>query len=170
MDIFDVQTHASGPTGRLPLEPDFLTSAPSGDVFGWTQDAAMGWNPSDIGKDEYLMLSTQGGIRAEDGSPIALGYHTGHYEVGLLAQAAAREFKAHNKIPFAGFVGLVVMKDALIQGKTNLLIETITSYSKVKKSTEESISLMLKTKAMMVLGGYPLVFGYAWLMHVLVVK
>jgi putative YjhG/YagF family dehydratase len=102
--LFDVQTHASGPTGRLPLQPDFLTNAPSGDVFGWTQDAAMGWDPSNLGKDEYLILSTQGGIRAEDGSPIALGYHTGHYEVGLLAQAAAREFKAHNKIPFAGFV------------------------------------------------------------------
>jgi putative YjhG/YagF family dehydratase len=104
MDIYEVQTHASGPTGSLPLEPDFLTNAPSGDVFGWTQDAAMGWSPSDLGKDEYLILSTQGGIRAEDGSPIALGYHTGHYEVGLLAQAAAKEFKGHNKIPFAGFV------------------------------------------------------------------
>ena len=64
----------------------------------------MGWSPSDLGKDEYLILSTQGGIRAEDGSPIALGYHTGHYEVGLLAQAAASEFKRHNAIPFAGFV------------------------------------------------------------------
>jgi len=102
--IFDVQTHASGPAGRLPLQPDFLTNAPSGHVFGWTQDAAMGWNPSNLGKDEYLILSTQGGIRAEDGSPIALGYHTGHYEVGLLAQAAAHEFKQHNVIPFAGFV------------------------------------------------------------------
>jgi putative YjhG/YagF family dehydratase len=103
-DIFDVQTHASGPAGRLPLQPDFLRDAPSGHVFGWTQDAAMGWSPSDLGKDEYLILSTQGGIRAEDGSPIALGYHTGHYEVGLLAQAAASEFKGHNAIPFAGFV------------------------------------------------------------------
>src|SRR5919109_333577 len=102
--IFDVQTHASGPTGRLPLDPDFLRDAPSGHVFGWTQDAAMGWSPSDLGKDEYLILSTQGGIRAEDGSPIALGYHTGHYEVGLLAQAAANEFREHNAIPFAGFV------------------------------------------------------------------
>lgn len=104
MNLYNVLTHASGPTGRLPLRPDFLTDAPSGDIFGWTQDAAMGWNPSDLGKDEFLILSTQGGIRAEDGSPIALGYHTGHYEVGLLAQAAAREFQAHNKIPFAGFV------------------------------------------------------------------
>ena len=64
----------------------------------------MGWSPADLGKDEYLILSTQGGIRAEDGFPIALGYHTGHYEVGLLAQAAASEFKQHNAIPFAGFV------------------------------------------------------------------
>jgi putative YjhG/YagF family dehydratase len=103
-NIFDVQTHASGPAGRLPLQPDFLKNAPSGHIFGWTQDAAMGWNPSDLGKDEYLILSTQGGIRAEDGSPIALGYHTGHYEVGLLAQVAAFEFKGHNAIPFAGFV------------------------------------------------------------------
>ncbi|MBK9601475.1 MAG: YjhG/YagF family D-xylonate dehydratase [Anaerolineales bacterium] len=102
--LFDVHTHASGPTGRLPLQSEFLTSAPSGHIFGWTQDAAMGWNPSDLGKDEYLILSTQGGIRAEDGSPIALGYHTGHYEVGLLAQAAANEFKQNNVIPFAGFV------------------------------------------------------------------
>lgn len=102
--IFDVQTHASGPTGRLPLDPDLLTHAPSGHLFGWTQDAAMGWRPSVLGNDEYLILSTQGGIRAEDGSPIALGYHTGHYEVGLLAQAAAYEFKRHNAIPFVGFV------------------------------------------------------------------
>ena len=102
--LFDVHTHASGPTGRLPLQSEFLTSAPSGHIFGWTQDAAMGWNPYDLGKDEYLILSTQGGIRAEDGSPIALGYHTGHYEVGLLAQAAANEFKQNNVIPFAGFV------------------------------------------------------------------
>ena len=103
-NIFDVQTHAAGPEGRLPLDPDFLTNAPSGHIFGWTQDAAMGWNPADLGKDEYLILSTQGGIRAEDGSPIALGYHTGHYEVGLLAQGAASEFREHNAIPFAGFV------------------------------------------------------------------
>lgn len=102
--IFNVQTHASGPRGRLPLDPDFLTHAPSGDVFGWTQDAAMGWSPSDLGKDEYLILSTQGGIRGADGSPIALGYHTGHWEVGLLAQAASEEFKRHSAIPFAGFV------------------------------------------------------------------
>src|SRR5512144_2072891 len=103
-NIYDVQTHASGPEGHLPLEPDFLTNAPSGHVFGWTQDAAMGWSPSDLGKDEYLILSTQGGIRAPDGRPVALGYHTGHWEVGLLVQAAAEELQRLDAIPFAGFV------------------------------------------------------------------
>jgi xylonate dehydratase len=102
--IFKVRTHAPGPGGHLPLQPDFLRDAPSGDVFGWTQDAAMGWNPGELGKKEFLILSTQGGIRAADGSPIALGYHTGHWEVGLLAQAAAEELKKHDAIPFAGFV------------------------------------------------------------------
>jgi putative YjhG/YagF family dehydratase len=103
-NLYDVKTHAAGPTGRLPLQPDFLREAPSGDIFGWTQDAAMGWSPDQLGKDEYLILSTQGGIRAEDGTPIALGYHTGHWEVGLLAQAAAEVFKGYGAIPFAGFV------------------------------------------------------------------
>ena len=64
----------------------------------------MGWDPSQFGRDEYLILSTQGGIRAADGTPVALGYHTGHWEVGLLAQAAAEEFKRLEAIPFAGFV------------------------------------------------------------------
>ena len=102
--IYEVQTHASGPAGRLPLQPEFLRDAPSGDIFGWTQAAAMGWNPSELGKKEFLILSTQGGIRAPDSTPIALGYHTGHWEVSLLAQAAAEELKKCNAIPFAGFV------------------------------------------------------------------
>jgi putative YjhG/YagF family dehydratase len=102
--LYAVSTHASGPSGSLPLQPDFLRDAPSGDVFGWTQDAAMGWNPAQLGKKEFLILSTQGGLRAPDGRPIALGYHTGHWEVGLLAQAAAEELKSLGGIPFAGFV------------------------------------------------------------------
>ena len=118
-NIYEVKTHASGPVGRLPLQPDFLTNAPSGHIFGWTQDAAMGWTPSDLGKDEYLILSTQGGIRAPDGSPIALGYHTGHWEVGLLAQAAAEEFKSCNAIPFAGFVSDPC--DGRTQGTTGMM-------------------------------------------------
>ena len=101
--IYEIETDAEGPSGQLPLTPAMLRTLPSGDIFGWTQDAGMGWNPSHLGRDEYLVLSTQGGIRAEDGSPIALGYHTGHYEVGLLMQEAAFELRNRGGIPFAGF-------------------------------------------------------------------
>ena len=102
--LYEIQTHAQGPTGQLPLQADWLINSPSGDVFGWTMDAAMGWTPNQLGRQEFLILSTQGGIRAPDGTPIALGYHTGHWEVGLLAQAASEEFKRLGAIPFAGFV------------------------------------------------------------------
>ena len=78
-----------------------LRERPSGDLFGWTQNAGMGWNPAALGGKEFLMLSTHGGIRAADGTPIALGYHTGHWEVGLLVEAAAGVFKAAGAIPFA---------------------------------------------------------------------
>jgi putative YjhG/YagF family dehydratase len=101
--VYDVQTSAAGPAGSLPLTEDLLRQAPSGDVFGLTQDAGMGWNPAELGRKEFLILSTQGGIRAPDGSPVALGYHTGHWEVGLLMQAAAEELRARGHIPFAGF-------------------------------------------------------------------
>ena len=63
----------------------------------------MGWAPTELRREEFLILSTQGGIRAPDGSPIALGYHTGHWEVGLLMQAVAHELKALAAIPFAGY-------------------------------------------------------------------
>jgi len=64
----------------------------------------MGWNPSEAGWKQFLILSTQGGLRAPDGTPIALGYHTGHWEIGLLVQAAAEEFRQLKTIPFAGFL------------------------------------------------------------------
>jgi len=102
--LFDVDTVAPGPAGQLPLTEDLLRDSPSGDLFGMTQSAGMGWNPEELLNDQYLILSTQGGIRAEDGRPIALGYHTGHFEVGLLMQAAAVELKRLEKIPFAAFV------------------------------------------------------------------
>ena len=63
----------------------------------------MGWNPAELNRREFLILSTQGGIRAPDGSPVALGYHTGHWEVGLLMKAAAEELKTLGAIPFAGY-------------------------------------------------------------------
>src|SRR5262245_11134012 len=101
--LLDVQTSAAGPAGRLPLTEELLRNAPSGDLFGLTQDAGMGWDPAELGRKEFLILSTQGGIRAPDGTPVALGYHTGHWEVGLLMKAAAEELRSLGAIPFAGF-------------------------------------------------------------------
>jgi putative YjhG/YagF family dehydratase len=43
-------------------------------------------------------------LRADDGSPIALGYHSGHWEVGLLVKAAAEELRRLRCVPFAGAV------------------------------------------------------------------
>jgi putative YjhG/YagF family dehydratase len=100
--LLDVATRAPGPAGTLPFTPEMLRERPSGDLFGWTQNAGMGWEPSAMTGREFLLLSTHGGIRAPDGTPIALGYHTGHWEVGLLMEAAAREFKSAGAIPFAG--------------------------------------------------------------------
>src|ERR1019366_4823435 len=100
--IFEIATRAAGPRGSLPLTGSMLRELPSGDLFGWTQNAGMGWNPLELGGKEFLILSTHGGVRAPDGSPVALGYHTGHWEVGLLVEAAARELKAAGPIPFAG--------------------------------------------------------------------
>jgi xylonate dehydratase len=101
--LFDVQTTAAGPAGTLPLTEDLLREAPSGDLFGWSQDAGMGWDPAHLGRREFLLLSTSGGVRNPDGTPAALGYHTGHWEVGLLLKAAADELKSLGCIPFAGF-------------------------------------------------------------------
>jgi putative YjhG/YagF family dehydratase len=102
--IYRVRTRAPGPAGSLPLTHERLLRWPSGHLFGWTQDAAMGWAPEELDRPEILLLSTQGGVRAPDGSPIALGYHVGHWEVGLLVEAAARELKRLGAIPFAGCV------------------------------------------------------------------
>ena len=101
--IYDLQTNAAGPEGSLPLAEEMLLNWPSGDIFAMTQNAGMGWAPTELNRKQFLLLSTQGGIRAPDGTPIALGYHTGHWEIGLLMQEAAHEFKALGAIPFAGY-------------------------------------------------------------------
>jgi putative YjhG/YagF family dehydratase len=102
-EIYQVQTRTRGPIGTLPLTEEMLLNRPSGDVFGLTQNAGMGWDPRELGRKQFLILSTQGGLRAADGRPIALGYHTGHWEIGLLVQAAARELRSLATIPFAAY-------------------------------------------------------------------
>ena len=102
-DIYRLNTKAEGPKGSLPLTEEMLLNQPSGDIFGLTQDAGMGWEPSEVGRKQFLILSTQGGLRAPDGKPIALGYHTGHWEIGLLVQETALELRKLGMLPFAGY-------------------------------------------------------------------
>ena len=101
--LYEIRTKARGPEGRVPINEDLLRHAPSGNLFAFSQNAGMGWNPSELGRREFLILSTQGGIRAPDGRPLALGYHVGHWEVGLLMQAAAEEIRASGCIPYAAY-------------------------------------------------------------------
>lgn len=102
--IFDLRTNSAGPEGQLPLTDKMLLESPSGDLFGMSQNAGMGWNPSQLLRKQFLILGTQGGIRGEDGRPIALGYHTGHWEIGLLMRAAAEQLDKLERLPFAAFV------------------------------------------------------------------
>ena len=102
-EIYRIQTRASGPEGSLPVTEEMLRHGPSGNVFGLTQNVGMGWAAAEAGRKQFLILSTQGGLRAPDGKPIALGYHTGHWEIGLMVQAAAEEFRRLQTLPFAGF-------------------------------------------------------------------
>lgn len=101
--IYEVRTRAPGPPGRLPVTADDLVRRPSGDLFGWTQDVGMGLPVRELGRPEVLLLGTCGGVRAPDGTPVALGYHTGHWEIGLLVEEAAHALRARGCIPFAGF-------------------------------------------------------------------
>lgn len=90
-------------TGSLPLTADMLLNEPSGNLFGLTQNVGMGWNPADVGREQVLIVSTQGGLREPDGRPAALGYHTGHWEIELLVRQAAQTLREQGKLPFAAY-------------------------------------------------------------------
>ena len=103
-DLYAIPTHAPGPQGKLPLTPQMLRDWSSGDLFGLTQSVGMGWDPAKVLRKHILILSTQGGIRETDGTPIALGYHSGHWEVGRLMRAAALELQQLGSVPYAAYV------------------------------------------------------------------
>ncbi|MCX8107939.1 MAG: YjhG/YagF family D-xylonate dehydratase [Verrucomicrobiae bacterium] len=103
-EVYRIRTKAPGPAGRLPLTEVELREKPSGDIFGLTQNVGMGWPPSYLDRKQFLIISTQGGLRGPDGRPIALGYHTGHFELIIQAEAAATEINKSGAIPFAVFV------------------------------------------------------------------
>jgi len=101
-EAYKVRTKVPAREGALPFTEEMLKNLPSGDLFGWSHNVGMGWRSDLITSDQVLILTTAGGIRAEDGQPIALGYHTGHWEVSLIAREAAEEFKSNGWVPFAG--------------------------------------------------------------------
>ena len=95
------RTRGQGREGALPLDEEMLLNEASGNLFAMTQNVAMGWHPEEVNREQYVIVSTMGGLRAEDGNPIALGYHTGHWEISLLVQEAAQTIRAQDAIPFA---------------------------------------------------------------------
>ena len=64
------KTKAPGPTGQLPLDEQSLRNWSSGDLFGLTQNVGMGWSPAALRSDEFLILSTAGGLRAGRSPPV----------------------------------------------------------------------------------------------------
>lgn len=103
-DIYTVRTHADGPDGELPLTAEMLINRPSGDLFGMTMNAGMGWSPDELDRDGILLLSTLGGLRGADGKPVALALHQGHYELDIQMKAAAEVIKANHALPYAVYV------------------------------------------------------------------
>jgi len=102
--IYRLRTKAAGPVGRLPINAEFLQNAPSGDLFGMTMNAGMGWKPDRMRGDEIMIVSTKAGLRSIDGSPTALGLHSGHYELDIQTEAVATEIERLGGIPFATYV------------------------------------------------------------------
>ncbi len=118
-NLREIRTHAEGPSGVLPFTPEFLTESPSGDHFGMTQNAGMGWNPSELMRKQFIILATAGGIKDEDGTPVALGLHTGHFELSMMVRAAAEEMRRLHGVPFATFCSDPC--DGRTQGTTGMM-------------------------------------------------
>ncbi len=102
--VYVAATNAPGPAGKLPLTAEMLINRPSGDIFGMTLNAGMGWEPQKLTGTEVLVIGVTGGIRGADGKPVALGLHTGHYETPLQFEAAAREVAKAGGVPYAAYV------------------------------------------------------------------
>jgi len=98
-----ITVHGPGPEGRLPFDDAMLRYDPSGHLFGMSQDAGMGWDPEETRRPQFVILSTLGGLRDPDGKPIALGYHTGHFELDEAVAVAAREIRNLGGMPYAGY-------------------------------------------------------------------
>ena len=63
----------------------------------------MGWNPQELLRKQFLILSTSGGMKDSDGSPVALGFHTGHWELSSLVEKSANTINELGGLPFAAY-------------------------------------------------------------------
>ena len=115
----EIRTHAKGPSGVLPFTAEFLTDSPSGDHFGMSQNAGMGWNPAELMRKQFMILATAGGVKDEDGTTVALGLHTGHFELATMVKAAAKEMRRLHGVPFATFCSDPC--DGRTQGTTGMM-------------------------------------------------
>ncbi len=117
--IYEVTTAGDGPQGSLPLTGEMLKEWPSGDLFGLTQNAGMGWSASEVARDPFLILSTQGGLRAPMASPSpwAITRVTGRSACSV--REAAEELRALDVVPFAGMVSDPC--DGRTQGTTGMM-------------------------------------------------
>lgn len=102
-ELWQVSARAEGPAGKLPFTPEMLLEEPSGNIFAFSQNAGMGWNPAELLRKQFLILSTAGGLRGADGRPLALGFHTGHFELTVLVAEAAVQFRSLRSVPFAAY-------------------------------------------------------------------
>ncbi len=102
-DILRTRLSGRPPSDRLPLTPEMLRTEPSGTIFGFTQNVGMGWDPTEATREQFLLISTSGGLRDGDGAPAALGYHTGHWELMDLMRHSAATIRENGGIPFAAF-------------------------------------------------------------------
>jgi xylonate dehydratase len=86
--LYAVTTTTSSAREPLPVAAGRLAAMSSGELFGWTQNVAMGLSPRRFGSREVLVLSTLGGLRGAGGDPVALGYHTELTSIGAVPFAA----------------------------------------------------------------------------------
>ena len=63
------RTRGQGREGKLPFDEDMLLNEASGNLFGMTQNVAMGWHPEEVNREQYVIVSTKGGLRGEDRQP-----------------------------------------------------------------------------------------------------
>ena len=102
--LFDVRSTAPGRKDRSPSPRRCCSRGLRATCSDGRRTRAWAGTRAELGGPEILILSTHGGIRDADGTPVALGYHTGHWEVGLLMEAAAKELKSLRRRALRGLL------------------------------------------------------------------